>query len=212
LLAGLAASGTSAFFLADEPIHRWLLDNPDNGRNSAAKVFSTMADPAVLFGLVSAGYLLGSLNHSLTTRKTFLLAGESLLITELVIQMAKTGIGRARPYNEEGAFSFHPLTLKEKWQSFPSGHSASAWALASSLAASTQNPYLDAFFYTLAAGVSLSRVLLDKHFASDVVAGSLLGFFIGKKITQPAKQEPKKVAFQLIILRRFLAFGLTYYF
>lgn len=210
--AGLSAVATGSFLLADNSIHCWVIDHPDKTRTSAARVFSAAGTPVALLGLASAGYLTGCFSNSSQTRKAFLFAAESLIITGLITGIIKTGAGRSRPYNEEGAFSFHPFTLKERWRSFPSGHAASAWALASSLAESSRNIGLDILFYTLATGVSISRVMLDKHFASDVVAGSLLGFFIGKRLTRASQPCPTGTAFQFIINRRVVAATLVYNF
>ncbi|MEA2517742.1 MAG: hypothetical protein QOG16_1580 [Actinomycetota bacterium] len=57
--------------------------------------------------------------------------------------------------------------------SFPSGHSASAFAYATG--ASMELPYLGAALGPLAAAVAYSRVYTGVHYPSDVVAGSLLG-------------------------------------
>ncbi|MCX8159789.1 MAG: phosphatase PAP2 family protein, partial [Candidatus Saccharicenans sp.] len=140
--------------------------------------------------------------------------GESLLITELLVQAGKISIGRARPYTLEGAFSFHPLTLQKRWQSFPSGHSAAAWAVAATLAGRVKSPGLRAVIYAMASGISLSRIFLDKHFASDVVAAALLGYFIGRKISQPELMGNKARGASIFINlgHRFMAFGLSYQF
>jgi membrane-associated phospholipid phosphatase len=61
--------------------------------------------------------------------------------------------------------------------SFPSGHSATAFATA--VAVGMLYPRLRIPLLTLAALVALSRVYLGVHYWSDVVAGSLLGVAIG---------------------------------
>lgn len=57
--------------------------------------------------------------------------------------------------------------------SFPSGHSASAFAFAT--AVSTDVPWLALPIYLLAASVAYSRVHTGAHYPGDVVAGALLG-------------------------------------
>ena len=61
--------------------------------------------------------------------------------------------------------------------SFPSGHSATAFAAA--VAVGLFYPKLRPPLLALAAVVALSRVYLGVHYASDVVAGSLLGVLLG---------------------------------
>ncbi|MGB9765088.1 MAG: phosphatase PAP2 family protein [Candidatus Saccharicenans sp.] len=210
LSAAIATASTLAFLPVDNSIHHWAEDESSSAGHSVAKVFSGAGSPAMLLGLISTGYIYGEIFKQTNTRETFLLAGESLLIAEIFVQVGKMGIGRARPYTGEGAFSFHPFTTQGKWQSFPSGHATAAWALASCLAARTDSNLLRISIYSLATGISLSRIILDKHFASDVLAGSILGFFIGKKIGQPLKKLKNKPELNFIAGRGIIAFSLNY--
>jgi undecaprenyl-diphosphatase len=61
--------------------------------------------------------------------------------------------------------------------SFPSGHSANAFALATILALTF--PWMAFPALVVAASVAASRVVLGVHFPSDVAAGSLLGILVG---------------------------------
>jgi len=56
---------------------------------------------------------------------------------------------------------------------FPSGHSALAFATASVLVACFRRGRF--WFFALACGVAASRVLMGEHFLSDVIAGSFVG-------------------------------------
>jgi len=210
LKAGVSAIATVAFLPADGSIHTWVRNDISETTEATAKVLSAAGAPVILLGVISAGYLYGELADEPGLRQTLLLAGESLLLTEIIVQMGKISIGRARPYNEEGVLSFHPFTFKEKWHSLPSGHAASAWAVFSCLASRSQSPYLDVLLYSAAAGVSLSRVLLDRHYASDVLASSLLGYFIGKKLSSPGKKSENKPALALIINHNIIALSLNF--
>jgi membrane-associated phospholipid phosphatase len=59
--------------------------------------------------------------------------------------------------------------------SFPSGHSASAFALFLSLAIISRNRYIQVICFILACTVAYSRVYLSQHFLVDIFAGSLIG-------------------------------------
>lgn len=62
-----------------------------------------------------------------------------------------------------------------RFHSFPSGHTAQAFALYLSLALLVQKKYLKFLFFFMALAVGYSRVYLSQHFFEDVYAGSLIG-------------------------------------
>jgi membrane-associated phospholipid phosphatase len=62
-------------------------------------------------------------------------------------------------------------------KSFPSGHTASAFALFFGLALYTKNPTLQFMYFVLALLVGYSRIYLSQHFAVDVLVGSMAGVF-----------------------------------
>ena len=78
---------------------------------------------------------------------------------------------RARPCDVGG----QPLALVNLPDpfSFPSGHAAAATAVAVSVALA--QPFLAALVLPLAALIAYSRIYLRVHYASDVVAGAVLG-------------------------------------
>jgi len=93
----------------------------------------------------------------------------------LVTDVLKGAVGRARPpVGEPGLGSLTPLPGNP---SFPSGHSATAFAAATAVAILC--PRLRPFALAIAAAVALSRVYLRVHFPLDVVAGSLIGAALG---------------------------------
>ena len=59
--------------------------------------------------------------------------------------------------------------------SLPSGHTAVAFALATSLARETGDQWTDASFFAAAALTAYSRMHDDRHWASDVVLGAGIG-------------------------------------
>ncbi len=65
------------------------------------------------------------------------------------------------------------------WMSFPSGHTATAFAVFFSLALLTKSKIAQAGLFVLALGVGYSRIYLSQHFLMDIVAGSFLGLLAG---------------------------------
>jgi membrane-associated phospholipid phosphatase len=100
----------------------------------------------------------------------------ALLSGGLVVQILKHLFGRARPWAADAGKLIGP-TLAGGFNSFPSGHSISAFAVGAVLGHAF--PSCRTLFFVLAAVVALSRVLVGAHFLSDVIAGSFLGLTVG---------------------------------
>ncbi|NUM31150.1 MAG: phosphatase PAP2 family protein [Bacteroidetes bacterium] len=64
-----------------------------------------------------------------------------------------------------------------KYNSFPSGHTSSAFVVAFILSFYFKNETKGLFFVSMAFLVALSRIYLQQHFAEDIIAGSIIGFF-----------------------------------
>ncbi len=102
----------------------------------------------------------------------------AVLLSGLVADVIKLLAGRARPklLAEAGVFGFEPLGLHADRQSFPSGHATTAAALAAALAwlgVVWRGP-LVAFALVIAA----SRVVINAHYLSDVIAGLSIGWVV----------------------------------
>jgi undecaprenyl-diphosphatase len=101
----------------------------------------------------------------------FLGVGLPSLFTTLVKRL----VGRGRPmhYDETGLFGFHPSLADWTYQSFPSGHSTTAFALAAVVGFVS-----DRWFYpalALATAIGLSRITEGVHYPSDVIGGAIVG-------------------------------------
>jgi len=103
---------------------------------------------------------------------------EAVILSAAVITpVLKFSIGRARPYQEEGPSSFHPFGGD---LSFPSGEATEAFAIASVVAAHPAPLWVKGGAWALAGAVGWARLHADAHWASDVVAGALIGSSVGQ--------------------------------
>lgn len=93
----------------------------------------------------------------------------------LMASLAKNMIGRARPklLDTHGYLHFEPFTFDSDFAAFPSGHSATAGAMAMSLA--LVFPRLRSLFIPVGVLICLSRQLVGAHWPSDTIMGWAVG-------------------------------------
>jgi hypothetical protein len=103
----------------------------------------------------------------------------------LVAGGLKYAVGRARPSVNAGSHSFSAFSGKTDYDSFPSAHTIVAWAAATPFAMEYDAPWL----YGIAALTNFGRVGSRKHWVSDTVAGSLLGYGIGQVFWESARNS-----------------------
>lgn len=99
----------------------------------------------------------------------------------------KQFVERQRPYQNPATSTWLRKVGTAHGASFPSNHAANCFAAAAVL--SWYFRRWRALFYTLAGAVAISRVALGVHYPSDVLAGAILGYFVGWLVTtELAKQ------------------------
>jgi membrane-associated phospholipid phosphatase len=138
-----------------------------------------------LFGqgwvLGAIGLAVALIGHRLGRRELLragLVAVPALVASGLLARVVKILVGRPRPgVVDEGLAHWGP-SLAAGYNSFPSGHATAAFTLAAVLAAAS--PSWRLVLYSLAVLIAFSRVAVDAHFVSDVVAGGLLGWVAGR--------------------------------
>lgn len=108
---------------------------------------------------------------------------ESCAYAGIVTTVIKSAAGRSRPYTGKGNMDWHPVQFNTDKTSFPSGHATLAFAVSSVMAHYLDNFYWKAGWYTIAALVGTARIYHDKHWLSDVVMGSAIGYFIGDYVS-----------------------------
>ncbi len=107
---------------------------------------------------------------------------ESLAYAGTLTFGAKLLFGRHRPSDASVTSIFEPFSGNS---SFPSGHSAAAFAIVTPwvLYYRDETPLAYALF-ALPAGTAVARIARNKHWPTDVVAGSAIGFFTARFLTR----------------------------
>jgi membrane-associated phospholipid phosphatase len=177
----IVAAGVSVFFLVDNPVRSYMLDNQTTGKDNAAAFFKGVGEPEVwaLVPAVMIGTGLVFKKPGLT--HTGLRAVTSAALAGGVVAVLKFAFGRERP-NVPGSepLDFEPFENIGDDASFPSGHTATAFGFASSLADDVDPLWAKIGLYALATGTAWSRVYDNKHWTSDVVAGAVVGIASAK--------------------------------
>ena len=105
---------------------------------------------------------------------------EALITTGMAVAVIKLIIGRTRPDDGEGSRNFRPFSGN---YSFPSGHAATAFALVTPWLYYYPNPFTY-LLLVLPASTAISRMVLDRHWFTDVLTGSVMGFLIGSTLAR----------------------------
>jgi membrane-associated phospholipid phosphatase len=141
-----------------------------SGRVSQAGASYTVA------GFTAATYIFGRLRGNSHAREAGFLGMEAVAHTAIIVTALKEIAQRERPLdaNHHGRF----------WKggsSFPSGHSATSFAVASVFAYEYRDHIaVPITAYSVASLVAFSRLSGRKHWASDIFVGSSTGFLIGR--------------------------------
>jgi membrane-associated phospholipid phosphatase len=133
-----------------------------------------------VIAIPAGGYLWSLVNHAPQAHETGLLAGEAMLNSYAVNVALKAVFQRDRPLINNAAGNF--FSSGPTNSSFPSNHSVLAWSAAAVFASEYPGWLTRAAVYGLASTVSVSRVLAEQHFPSDVLVGSVTGWLIGRYV------------------------------
>ncbi len=117
-------------------------------------------------------YSIGLINKDTDLKRKGIFIGETFLVSAFVATALKYSIKRDRP------FVTYPDIQKETsggGYSLPSGHTADAFATATSLSIAFPKWYVIAPSFIWASAVGYSRMDLGVHYPTDVLAGAITG-------------------------------------
>jgi membrane-associated phospholipid phosphatase len=134
---------------------------------------------------------------------------EAALVGSGVTGILKGLLGRSRPYVSADTnprdFKFGKGFSGSSRASFPSGHTTTAFAVASSVTSEVQRMwprytwYVAPVMYGGATLVGLSRMYHNQHWASDVVLGAGVGTFSGLKVVRYSHAHPDNFIDRVIL-------------
>ena len=160
----------------------------ENVSKATEKIGNGLYEALFLGGLAGAGYALGDDK----LKDTAFLSAESFLAANAVGTVLKYAVGRARPYHGDGKRAFLPFSFKNEHASFPSGHTTSAFSIASVIAARYDSLWIGALVYSAASASALQRAYSNNHWPSDVFFGAVLGTVTGRAVVRLADGRAAK--------------------
>ncbi len=162
-------------YFHDRPGFSTYKTGPLRGRNSTIAITVT---PLVF-------YMTGLAKHNAHTQNTGLLAAEAVADTQIVSFVMKHAFGRLTPSDIPPHGNLNDTWFKYKGSftnggSFPSGHSASAFAVATVISGRyREHRWVPWVAYGAATFLSLTRLPDLAHFPSDIFFGAAMGYGIG---------------------------------
>lgn len=176
----------------DRAVYAAVANVPAPALDQAMRRLSRSADHSRLWlGIAAALALTGPSGRRAATRGVLAIGATSAVVNLGIKSLS----GRGRPDRSGAGVPDARLVKMPSSTSFPSGHSAAAFAFAA--AVSRDKPWLAIAVQFLAGSVAYSRVHTGVHYPGDTVAGALIGASAGQAVSSVfdraiARRSPAK--------------------
>jgi membrane-associated phospholipid phosphatase len=192
---GVAAGAGVLAYIQEEAIQKYFIAHQSiTSDHLSTYVFEPYGRfaPVLIGGL----YIGGRLAKDNRLAGTSLTAAKAFVVSSVTAGIVKQLAHRHRPYQDE-------IPDHGRWEgpvadidftSFPSGHSTAAFSMATVFALEYRHTvWVPVLAYALATGTAVSRVYDNKHWATDVVMGSALGFVTGRFMWKQCLKGDKRL-------------------
>ncbi len=202
MIAGGMTLTTFALFPLDKRLAAELQDSTTQANQffkKSSKGLESFASPGAY--IIGGGlYVVGRLGNMPRIADLGWHGTEAVIVGDGIAYLLKGIMGRSRPFVSTDTiprdFDSGRGFKSTDWQSFPSGHATTAFAAAAAVTDETTMWWpgstwiIGPVMYSGATLVGLSRMYNNKHWASDVALGALIGTFSGKKVVMAAHDNP----------------------
>ena len=176
----VAGSLTMAITLPlDERIREFAAHHQSAAVDRIAQPLDLAGRPRDILPVLVAGALVPRIVGDAATSNAALDIGVGYAVATTTGSLLRRAIGRHRPDTAGQSLKFSPLRRLHEWHSFPSGHVVGVMALATGISMKANRPWVTSVTYGMASMVGLQRIYNERHWASDVVAGTLFGIAVG---------------------------------
>lgn len=173
---------TATFALADEPLQQYTQRHRSTAADKISYVVQPLGRQGFMVPVVGVAFAGGLLLKDSQLQKAGFVSMGSILISSGLTSMLKNQIHRHRPSATTENHIFDWAISTSDNTSLPSAHTATAFAVATSVATvyGYENRYVPPIAYGIATLVGLSRVNDNAHWATDVMAGAMVGYISAK--------------------------------
>jgi hypothetical protein len=181
----VVAGGTAAFLAADPHVASYFRSHQRNV-DKLNDVFDPMIATGEVIALPASLMAAGYIRHDQREVSTSLMAAEAYGDSAIVDLVIKAITRRQRPSDIPAGQPFTNTFFNGgkspfKGSSFPSGHAAAAFSVATVVSDRySRHRWAPILAYGLATAISVSRVTENAHFTSDVFLGAALGYTTAK--------------------------------
>ncbi len=152
-----------------------ILRNINHNRNTTLDpTFKTITNSVfpVAVGVPAVVTTLHLLNKDSSSKQRAIIIGGTVIISSAITGLLKYTIQRERPFVTYP--DINHITPEDSY-SFPSGHTSTAFALATSVTIAYPKWYVATPAYLWASSAAYSRMHFGVHYPSDIIAGALIG-------------------------------------
>jgi len=162
-------------FLLDKGTRVYVLNHQNPTLKSISNLSNNFGNGYILFPTVAVLCSWGAFRNDPKLLVASITSIESGITAGLLSTVIKVTVGRERPYGTDNPFVFKPFHKDTLYHSFPSGHTVMAWSMITPYAVYYKQPLL----YLIPLSVNFARVYKNKHWLSDTVMSSGIGFAVG---------------------------------
>lgn len=180
--------------------------------DKAADAGELIGNPYLHLGVAALAYGGGILADSPKWQETGQMMGEALALADAASLLIKEGSGRGRPAVTVRKGDFKPFGFKNDYDSLPSMHTASSFAMASVIAQTSESLPVAILSYTTATFVGFSRMYQNKHWASDILLGAAIGELAGRIVTAYHADKKRRLVLLPSVNGESVSMNLLYHF
>ncbi len=182
-MAGMAVAGLSVVMLADGVVYSRILSAKSPETTRFVSFTDALGNGLVALPALGLMYLHGQQHRNETTINAAIAGAEAFFFSAGTSFLFKHLSHRSRPDDRTDPYIWSGPFHDFKHDAFPSGHAARAFAVATVLAGYyPDKPIVGMLLFGAAGLTAAGRLISGEHWPSDVLAGALTGFVIGRSV------------------------------